>query len=47
VCEALRERDVLFVFATGYNAEDVPDAWRQVSRFEKPVNMAQLLRAFP
>ena len=46
LCEALRSRGVLFVFATGYNAEDVPEAWRQVSRFEKPVNSAHLLRAF-
>jgi DNA-binding response OmpR family regulator len=46
LCEALRSRNVHFVFATGYSAEDVPEAWRQVARFEKPVNTAQVLRAF-
>lgn len=46
LCEVLRSRNVPFVFATGYNAEDVPDTWRQVRRFEKPVNSAQLVRAF-
>jgi len=46
LCVALRSRGVTFVFATGYNAEDVPEAWRHVTRFEKPVNPAQVLRAF-
>jgi len=46
LCEALRSRDVLFVFATGYNAEDVPDAYRDIIRFEKPVNTTQVMQAF-
>lgn len=46
LCEVLRGRNVPFVFATGYNADDVPEAWRQVPRFEKPVNPEQIARTF-
>ena len=43
VCDALESREVFYVFATGYNAEDVPEAYRHITRFEKPVNMARLI----
>lgn len=45
VVEALSARSVLFVFATGYDAFDLPLAWRDVPRFEKPVDTAVLAKA--
>jgi CheY-like chemotaxis protein len=38
VAEALTERRIPFVFATGYNASDLPTSWQHVTRFEKPAD---------
>ena len=46
VCDVLRSRGIPFVFATGYNAEDVPSAYQHIPRFEKPVVTAQVIQAF-
>ena len=45
VCDVLQSLDIPFVFTTGYNAEDVPEVWRNITRLEKPVNPAQIMRA--
>jgi CheY-like chemotaxis protein len=45
VAEALRARGVPFVFTTGYNERAVPDRYKDVARFEKPFNPAQVARA--
>ena len=39
VAEALRSLGVPFLFTTGYDALDVPQAWRHVRRLEKPIEM--------
>lgn len=45
VAEALTARGIPFIFATGYNASDLPPAWRHVTRCEKPVDAAAVARA--
>jgi CheY-like chemotaxis protein len=45
VADALRERSIPFVFTTGYAASMVPEAYQGVPRFEKPVNMQDVVRA--
>ena len=47
VADALREQGVPFVFATGYDATAVPDAYRQVPRWEEPFKPEDLARALP
>jgi CheY-like chemotaxis protein len=37
VADALRARGISFVFATGYDASAIPDAYADVPRTEKPV----------
>lgn len=37
VARMLRERNVPFVFTTGYDDEAVPEAFRDVPRYQKPV----------
>jgi len=44
VAEALRARDVPFVFTTGYDAIAVPPAYASSPRCEKPVDKTQLFR---
>lgn len=44
VADALAERDVPFVFATGYDRTIIPPRFVQVRRCEKPVEMALLAR---
>lgn len=44
VADALRERGVPFVFATGYDDFVVPDQYAGVPRCEKPVDMHALSR---
>ena len=43
VAEALSERGIPFVFATGYS--DLPPEWQHVPRFEKPVEVARVALA--
>lgn len=43
VAEALRERGVPFVFATGYDAWSLPPAYAQVPRCEKPFDVGRCL----
>lgn len=45
VAEVLQARGVRFVFATGYDAADVPPAYRDVPRCEKPVEARVIVRA--
>lgn len=44
VAEALERRRVPFLFATGYDAADVPRPWGRVPRVEKPVEVAVIAR---
>ena len=39
VADALRARDIPFIFATGYNAQAIPKAYADVPRAEKPVEI--------
>ena len=43
VADALAERQVRFVFMTGYGTEAIDEAYRQYPRCEKPVRMQALL----
>ena len=43
VAEALRERGVPFVFATGYDAWSLPSAYAEVPRWEKPFDVKRCL----
>ena len=45
VAEALRARGVPFVFTTGYNEHAIPDRYKDVARYEKPFDPAQVVRA--
>ena len=45
IAEALEARGVPFLFTTGYDAADMPPAWRHVPRLEKPVDVAVVVRA--
>ena len=47
VADALREQGVPFVFATGYDATAVPDAYKDVPRWEKPFKPEDLAKALP
>lgn len=44
VAEVLKARAVRFVFATGYDARDVPQSWGHVPRLEKPVQVVKIAR---
>jgi len=44
LAEALRERGVPFMFATGYDAWFLPAAYAEVPRCEKPFHVARCLR---
>ena len=44
VADALRARGVPFLFATGYNAWNVPERYVDVPRCEKPVDMSAVAR---
>ena len=41
VADALRARDIPFIFATGYEAQAIPKAYADVPRAEKPVEVRQ------
>lgn len=44
VAQALRQQGVPFVFATGYDAGSLPQAYAEVPCCEKPLNVARCLR---
>ena len=45
VADALRERGVPFVLATGYEQWALPEAYKEVPRCDKPVDLRHLARA--
>jgi DNA-binding response OmpR family regulator len=45
VADALRERAIPFVFTTGYDPLMIPEPYRSMRRFEKPVAMQDVVRA--
>jgi CheY-like chemotaxis protein len=45
VADALKERGVPFLFATGYDAAAVSGRYQDVERHEKPVTVATLIQA--
>ena len=47
VADALRERGVPFVFATGYDHASIPEPYRSVSRWEKPFDPHELVAVLP
>jgi len=47
VADALREQGVPFVFATGYDENAVPEAYKDVPRWEKPFRPEDLAKALP
>ena len=44
IADALRERKVPFIFATGYDAWSIPAAYAEEPRIEKPVDTRALAR---
>lgn len=44
VAEKLMERNVSFVFATGYDASVIPNRFTDVVRCEKPINIRKVAR---
>ena len=44
VADALRTRGVPFVFTTGYNQKIIPDGYKDVVRYEKPFDVAEVAR---
>ena len=42
VADALRAQDIPFIFATGYNSWSIPEAYKDVPRAEKPVELKQV-----
>jgi DNA-binding LytR/AlgR family response regulator len=44
IADELRQRGVPFVFATGYDAWVIPEAYRDIPRCEKPVDTSVLAR---
>jgi hypothetical protein len=47
VAEALRRRGVPFMFATGYDGAVIPEAYADVTRWEKPFSADLLARRLP
>lgn len=45
LAEQLEARNVPFVFATGYGEQAIPQRFRHVPRFEKPLDLEQLVKA--
>ena len=45
IADALKARDIPFVFTTGYSGEALPDAYRSVPRYEKPFDPERLITA--
>ena len=44
VAEALEERAIPFLFATGYNSADIPDQWQHATIVTKPLRMHAVQR---
>jgi CheY-like chemotaxis protein len=44
VADALRARGVPFVFTTGYSQKIIPDRYKDVVRYEKPFDVAEVAR---
>jgi CheY-like chemotaxis protein len=44
VADALRARGVPFVFTTGYSQKIIPDRYKDVVRYEKPFDPAEVAR---
>jgi CheY-like chemotaxis protein len=44
VADALRALGVPFVFATGYSQRIIPDRYKDVVRYEKPFDVAEIAR---
>jgi CheY-like chemotaxis protein len=44
VADALRARGVPFFFATGYSQKIIPDRYKDVVRYEKPFDVAEVAR---
>jgi len=44
VADALADRGVPFIFATGYDGSIIPSAYAKIPRFEKPISKMQLAR---
>jgi CheY-like chemotaxis protein len=44
VADALRARGVPFVFTTGYSQKIIPDRYKDVVRYEKPFDVAEIAR---
>ena len=47
VADALREQGVPFVFATGYDETVIPEAYKDVPRWEKPFKPEDLAKTLP
>ena len=47
LADVLREQGVPFVFATGYDAAAIPEAYRDVPLWEKPFRPEDLAKALP
>jgi CheY-like chemotaxis protein len=47
LADALRQRGIPFLFATGYDAQSIAKGYESVPRWEKPFNPASLARALP
>jgi DNA-binding NtrC family response regulator len=47
LADALEERDVPFVFATGYNTVAIPDRYQHVPRWGKPYHLEGLVQILP
>ncbi len=45
VAAALQARGVPFIFTTGYNQHAIPERYKNVVRYEKPFDPAQVARA--
>lgn len=45
VADALRALGVPFVFATGYDQQAIPERYRDVAHYQKPLDPAQVVRA--
>jgi two-component SAPR family response regulator len=45
LAEALQRRSVPFMFVSGYQREDLPDAFRHIQYLAKPVAAGQVTRA--
>ena len=45
LADLLRERQIPFVFATGYDQWAIPEPYLRLARLDKPLDMRQVVRA--